>query len=481
MKNTPLQTKLIVVVTVILLIGFLATNIISYEVSKETIRSSLLQNELPLSSDNIYSEIQADLLKPISISSQMANDAFLIDWVINGESNADQMVRYLKRIQTQYATSTSFFISNATLKYYHFEKVSRIISEQNHKDEWFFREREMETPYEINVDENLEKNQAITVFVNHRVLDFQGNFIGITGVGLGIDSVSALVRRYQHDFNRDVYFIDAKGVVRLHSNPAFIGKNDIRSMSGLKVIAKKLLSQPRGSFTYERDGETVLLTTRYIPELKWFLMVELDECEATSEIQKSFQINLAIGFVAILITILLISYTIRIFQKRLEYCATMDKLTGIGNRFTCDFILGNKISLYKRNSVPFSLILFDIDLFKRVNDKMGHLAGDEVLQNIAKLTQSLIRESDDVCRWGGEEFIILLNDCPEYEARLLAEKVREAIAEASLLKGDKEYQVTASFGLSVFRENDSKEELLERADKALYRAKAQGRNCTCWE
>jgi len=479
-NHITLRTKLISLVTIILLLGFLATNILSYQISKSTIRNSLLQDELPLSSNNIYSEIQADLLKPIAISSQMANDAFLIDWIINGEQEPESTVRYLKKIKEKYQAFTSFFISNKTLQYYHFSKQSRFVSENDPNDSWFFRVRNMEAPYEINVDENVEQNHAITVFVNHRVLDYEGNFIGITGVGLGLDSVSQLVKRYQDDFNRDIYFIDTEGMIRLHSEAERISRDNISTMPGLKSIAKESLSQDRGSFTYKRDGETILLTTRYIPELKWHLMVELKESEATSEIQRSFLINLAIGFGVILLTIILISYTINIFQRRLEHIAKTDKLTGIGNRLTFDLFLHQTIVAYKRNKRPFTLLLLDLDFLKKVNDEKGHLVGDKVIQAIAQKGKEGIREADVICRWGGEEFAILLNNCQQKDAMELAEKIRISIAEASFLPDDKAYKITASFGLTEFREGDDEESLLSRADKALYKAKESGRNRTCW-
>jgi uncharacterized protein YneF (UPF0154 family) len=101
----------LVIISVLLIVGFILTSLISYFVSRAALRSQITLNQLPLTSDNIYSEIQRDLLSPIFISSLMATNTFLRDWVIQGEKEASQITRYLKEIKQKYNTFTSFFVS----------------------------------------------------------------------------------------------------------------------------------------------------------------------------------------------------------------------------------------------------------------------------------------------------------------------------------------------------------------------------------
>ena len=117
------KKKLIIALSVILIIGFLTTSLVSYFVSRASLRSQIDEMALPLTSDNIYSEIQRDLIKPVLISSFMAHDTFLIDWILGGEKNVAQITQYLKEIKTQYNTFTSFFVSEKTKIYYQAEGI----------------------------------------------------------------------------------------------------------------------------------------------------------------------------------------------------------------------------------------------------------------------------------------------------------------------------------------------------------------------
>lgn len=162
-----------------------------------------------------------------------------------------------------------------------------------------------------------------------------------------------------------------------------------------------------------------------------------------------------------------------LLEQKLKEQATTDKLTGIPNRLRFDEVLHYSIDRAKRYKVNLSVILFDIDNFKEVNDTYGHLCGDDVLKMIAKIGDDSIRKSDLIARWGGEEFIILQPDIPSDEAQILAERLRHAIESYNFKDVGK---VTASFGVTHFKEDDTKDTLIKRVDDALYEAKEHGRN-----
>ena len=153
-----------------------------------------------------------------------------------------------------------------------------------------------------------------------------------------------------------------------------------------------------------------------------------------------------------------------------------DPLTGISNRRAFDHGLRNEIAIHRRKSKPFSLVMIDVDHFKRLNDAHGHMVGDQVLKAFAKSLTSAFREKDLVNRYGGEEFAVILPQTGAAEAYGLAEQARAAIADCRYLGGDVELRVTASMGVAEFRSDDSDENLITRADKALYAAKKGGRN-----
>ena len=126
-----------------------------------------------------------------------------------------------------------------------------------------------------------------------------------------------------------------------------------------------------------------------------------------------------------------------------------------------------------RTGNPVSFMIFDIDHFKEVNDTYGHLVGDEVLVNLAKLVQSMIRNTDSLVRWGGEEFVILSDETSIQNAAFLAEKLRKAIESTALIS---QQQVTCSFGVTEMVPGEDPKSLIARADKALYTSKEGGRN-----
>lgn len=162
-----------------------------------------------------------------------------------------------------------------------------------------------------------------------------------------------------------------------------------------------------------------------------------------------------------------------LLEKKFEQLATTDKLTGIANRLKFDEFLHYSLDRAKRYKVGLSIILFDIDNFKNVNDVYGHICGDDVLKAIAKIGQNNVRKSDLIARWGGEEFMILQPDIPQEVASVLAERIRHAIENYPF---EPVRKVTISLGITHFLETDDANSFLKRVDAALYAAKTSGKN-----
>ncbi len=146
------RRSLLLILSVLLFSGFFATTLFSYFVSKHAIRDAIIGQDLPLTSSNIYSEIQKDLVRPVLISSTMAHDTFLRDWVLKGESNVDEMARYLNEMKERYGAFSSFFVSDKSAIYYTGKGVLKHISPNEPRDAWYYRVRNMKQDYEINVD-----------------------------------------------------------------------------------------------------------------------------------------------------------------------------------------------------------------------------------------------------------------------------------------------------------------------------------------
>lgn len=160
-------------------------------------------------------------------------------------------------------------------------------------------------------------------------------------------------------------------------------------------------------------------------------------------------------------------------EEKLKKLSTKDNLTGFYNRRKFKEIIRIEIERVKRYNQPLSIIMFDIDHFKKVNDKYGHGAGDSVLKAIADIVRNNIRKIDYLFRWGGEEFLILSSETQLDKAHALAERIRKAIESYKFKKVGK---ITVSFGVTEFKERDTQDSFIKRADDAMYKAKEKGRN-----
>ncbi|MGL5258093.1 MAG: diguanylate cyclase [Proteocatella sp.] len=165
-------------------------------------------------------------------------------------------------------------------------------------------------------------------------------------------------------------------------------------------------------------------------------------------------------------------------NKMLFELATRDNLTGLYNRNYFVDMYSKKIHESLRNKSPVTFILVDIDKFKSINDKYGHLTGDYVLRTLANILREKLRESDVICRWGGEEFLVMCPDTNLDRAIFVAEKIRKAVAEY-IFKNN--IRSTISLGVTQWREDDQAEDVFKRADNSLYLAKLTGRNRTVYE
>ncbi len=310
--------KLMLIISVLLVTGFIVTSFTSFFVSRASLRSEISHSELPLTSDNVYSEIQKDLIHPIFISSFMATDTFLRDWVIGGEIDEKQIVQYLKEVQVKYNTFTSFFVSEKTKNYYHVDGILKKISPDEKRDIWYYRVKKMKNDYEINVDPDLANKDALTIFINYRVFDYNTKFIGVTGVGLTVSAVKKLIENYQEKYNRTIYFLDSNGDIKLAGTNFSKATKNIFQNSNYTQLKNKLNSKPNNSFAYKSDGYLIQANIRYVDEFGWYLVVEQSEQKIIKQIYTTLIANLFICLIITIVILLLLNWFVTTYQKRIE-------------------------------------------------------------------------------------------------------------------------------------------------------------------
>lgn len=241
----------------------------------------------------------------------------------------------------------------------------------------------------------------------------------------------------------------------------------------------------------EEVDEKVIYSKLYKP-YNWVISMDLDVEDIKKDVHfmdKTIQkINYRILFVlGGIFTFVIVSLNLVLFYRsRRKYVSriqelseenAMDELTGAKSRKAGKRILEHSYNRYKTIGVNAKILMMDVDYFKSYNDRYGHSFGDQCLQHLVKVIQETVRSSDDVIRWGGDEFLCVLYDLNDIYAEKVCNKICEAVASHPIKHGEEELNMTVSIGYSGFHESDEDaEEVVKRADRALYDAKYHGRN-----
>jgi len=318
----------------------------------------------------------------------------------------------------------------------------------------------------------------------------EGRIVGVAVLAKGLEGFEADLRQ----FDRPYFLIDRNGIVLLSN----LADMQLRTLWPLDSTTKSMVVRQYGQLVdrhlLEREvsdaswtaveGERNYVRRRVIDNGHWSLVI----LQPTREIFASRFLGIAI---TLLVTMMALIYLLgrgrwvhddvqagqrmqlQELAQDLGVKATTDPLTGLHNRLMLEHALGRELAAAERYERPLSIVLYDIDHFKRINDNHGHAVGDKVLIQLSRFVPDLIRSSDLLVRWGGEEFLILMPGSEGSMAFQAAEKLREAI---SRVEFDEAGSLTCSFGVAQYQAGDTAESLIKRADAALYRAKNNGRN-----
>ena len=472
----PRGSQLLIIISAILVINLVLTNSISYVTMKKNIKKSIIENDLPVHSAWVYSEIKQEMQPPIIASATLADDFFLKKWLAEGEKNPEFITRYLESIRKQYGGITCFLVSEKTRTYYNMQGAFPM-AEDNVDAQWYFDFYNEGKQRSISSSINVDMDNMPTVFINYRILSEGGETLGVSGIGLRLSTIPRLLSRYSKDFERDIYFANSEGKIIARSSDAIIKADSLSGVVNRRDSLEAILTDENSIYEFSLDDEPFIMQTMYLPELDWWLINIQRESVTLNKMNRMIYSIITINIITILLTLLLVFLSVSIFQKRLKSMAMVDALTGICNRQVFEISLEKALFQYKRKKSPFSLLMIDIDFFKSINDFHGHLVGDQVLIKTVETIKDNVRKSDNFSRWGGEEFIVLAFDCNHSQAIELAEKIRSSIECNKIARYPDGSALTISIGVSEIKENDNHSSLIQRADDALYKAKTMGRNC----
>jgi diguanylate cyclase len=249
-------------------------------------------------------------------------------------------------------------------------------------------------------------------------------------------------------------------------------KEDLRQV--FLIVFKEIAELTGHTEEYEKvvsNSVGLLSKTDSIQEIREVVGEILEKTKTLGQFGKSFSSKLKEATQAL--------ETLKKDFEQAKTEATIDSLTGVANRKTFDVTLASLIEEAASNGFPLTLLLIDIDRFKKFNDEHGHLIGDEVLKFVARKIKDLVKGGDFVARFGGEEFAVILPQTSLEGARIVGEIIRSFFSKTSLKAKTTSMvlgNITVSIGIGSFRSGDSPEALIRRSDKALYAAKEAGRN-----
>jgi diguanylate cyclase (GGDEF)-like protein len=467
-------SNLVLLVIFILVIGFSITTGLSYYLTREFVLNTAVAETLPLVSKNIYTAIMEDLIGPIDISSLMANDSFLIEWVTDGESDLDKITTYLGLIKEEYGFSSAFFVSSQTGNYYTPEGILKQVSPEDEHDVWYYHFVDLDQETDLDVDNDQADQDSLTVFINHRLTTSEDENLGVTGVGLRIEDVSEKLERYEEIYQHQIYFVDGEGLIQIHSDQDLIEQKTITDITDLGEVEGDLFTQNADPQYFEVGNlfSEKVYSIRYFPDFDWYLVVEKDQGANLSFVKGVFWKTITIGIAVSLLVALVIIRLIKIFHARLTYQARIDPLTQVYNRRALIEIGEREVRLAQRHDRPITVMMVDVADFKSVNEQFGHLAGDEYLTGIAETFTNTLRSTDLVGRWGGDEFLMVLIESGKQEAHEVEARLREAVEEFKSEAGGEWISRDIHLGMVCNYEGETTFfELVEAADQALIKAK----------
>lgn len=335
MKNQKLF-KTNAAVSIILIIGFLLTSIFSY---KANYKASLdnIEQVSSLTSEGIYYQMRTIFAKPVNVSLTMAHDSLLIEHLSDRASREDsgryekKTMDYLRSYQEKYKYDSVFLVSASTKKYYSFNGLDRTLDKGNPENQWYYDILKSKSEYTIKVDNDEVKgaDNKITVFINCKIQDSGGKVIGVVGVGMRVDSLKKILQKYEKESEIGAYFLDDEGIIQISTAYTGYEKTDWFKIRGNEHIRDKILGWKKETSDLDiwtkqsKDGVgKSFISTRYIPELSWHLVIEQKTGKLIDEMKQEIYGSIFMIIAIILAVLFIITSVIKNFNSQLTYLMT---------------------------------------------------------------------------------------------------------------------------------------------------------------
>ena len=410
----------------------------------------------------IYDSISSELSEPITVSRAMANDTFLID-VLQQEASAGSAVterkiaEYLSGQKSAFGFEAAFVVSDAAMCYYSYGGINRQMDlVRNDRDQWYARFISSGKKYDLDVDRDELSQDQWTVFVNARIEDGTGRLMGVCGVGARMTGNQDLFVSLEKEYGVKISLVDEDSLVQVDTDESRI---ETEYLSDVRVSRSS-------DYVYQKLETGKFAVTKYIDKLGWYLVIESDGSTEQEEVIDVLLLNVVLC--AVVLVIMLFAIRIIISRTRaLTSASFVDQSTQLLNRRAFEE-KKTELALSQLKG-DFVYVTADLNGLKRVNDTLGHTAGDELIKGAADCLKVCFGAYGDIYRIGGDEFAAML-ELPEA-------KLREAMAALDQTTeswcGKQVAGLSISCGYATSREFPSENitELIRISDERMYAAK----------
>lgn len=306
--------KLVFLIVLMLLLLTLVLSFVNYKTTFTLVHNQIEEQSLPLSLDNIYTEVQENILKPYLITSMIANDTLVKKWILEDKEETKVIQEYLYSIKKEYDLLSVILVSDKTKNYYTQNGFLEKLNINNRDNSWYFRFKKSSIDKEINIDKNEKIDSSYIMFMNNKIFDKQNNLIGITSCGIKIDAIYKMLHRFREKYHLEVYIYDKDSNV-------ILGQGNIKNLkeiSEFKDYTKRLQSKKTLMFEYILDGDKYIVNKKYINELNLHIVVKAKVKDFTSSLERSFYISILISFIVSILITIAILYIVRTSLHKLE-------------------------------------------------------------------------------------------------------------------------------------------------------------------
>jgi diguanylate cyclase (GGDEF)-like protein len=431
-----------------------STVIATYSISK--ISREYTSERLSALSTDVERSIDDVISQTVSVSRTIANDTFLTSLLereneTNQQEISDLLASYTDKLENIFSYEWVFIASDQTKAYYSSSGIYQILDVDSDEDSWYTDFVNLNKEYDVSVGTDNDAPDTATFFVDVRIENEEGDFLGICGVAVQMDDLKAVISEYEDEYNVSVFFVDENKELQLSGEEADFEEVDLDEGQSEQILVNRM--------GLEADYTIV----KYIDQLGWHMIIKgYDPFNQTVDLFLIIFTTFS-SVLVLIIAVLCLSYIVKRNQV-LFRSSYKDDMTGLYNRRAYD---DKRKELRKMDSIKkYTVIVFDINGLKAANDNLGHFAGDELIRGASKIIQEIFGEQGQCFRIGGDEFVAILEG-ESINLKYLKESFDARVREWS---GEYVNSLTVSYGAVSGADNPdwTIDELTALADEKMY-------------